>query len=93
VPVSVAVRRFVYAWGWFAPAALVIHSMHLTHFSMVALWLMLANISLWAATAWLDPNRQFLHDRLAGTRLIELPKKTRAAAPAARGDGDEATAG
>ncbi|HBD39128.1 MAG TPA: RDD family protein, partial [Cupriavidus sp.] len=22
--------------------------------------------------AWLDPRRQFLHDRLAGTRLVDL---------------------
>lgn len=25
--------------------------------------------------AWFDPQKQFLHDRLAGTRLILLPKK------------------
>jgi uncharacterized RDD family membrane protein YckC len=29
----------------------------------------------WALTAFLDKDRQFLHDRIAGTRLIALPKK------------------
>ena len=31
-------------------------------------------IVLWALTALLDKDRQFLHDRLAGTRLVQLPK-------------------
>jgi uncharacterized RDD family membrane protein YckC len=29
----------------------------------------------WALTAFFDKDRQFLHDRLAGTRLVSLPKK------------------
>jgi hypothetical protein len=32
----------------------------------------LANMALWALTVYLDPNRQFLHDRLAGTRLMAV---------------------
>ena len=31
-------------------------------------------IVAWALTAFLDKDRQFLHDRLAGTRLVQLPK-------------------
>lgn len=30
----------------------------------------LACLLAWVALAWLDPQRQFLHDRLAGTRLV-----------------------
>jgi uncharacterized RDD family membrane protein YckC len=60
---------------------------------MIPLWVVLANIALWAATAWLDPNRQFLHDRLAGTRLIELPKPSRATKPVQPNDADQASAG
>jgi uncharacterized RDD family membrane protein YckC len=37
--------------------------------------ILLANIILWACAALFDKDRQFLHDRWAGTRLIELPKK------------------
>jgi uncharacterized RDD family membrane protein YckC len=32
-------------------------------------------IVAWALTAWFDSDRQFLHDRLTGTRLISLPKR------------------
>jgi hypothetical protein len=28
---------------------------------------------LWALAVFLDRDRQFLHDRLAGTRIIQLP--------------------
>jgi hypothetical protein len=37
----------------------------------------------WGLTAFLDRDRQFLHDRLAGTRLVLLPKTVRTPAPAA----------
>jgi hypothetical protein len=31
-----------------------------------------ANAALWALAVFLDPQRQFLHDRLSGTRLISF---------------------
>jgi hypothetical protein len=30
------------------------------------------NMLLWLALTALDPQRQFLHDRLAGTRIVDL---------------------
>jgi uncharacterized RDD family membrane protein YckC len=41
-------------------------------------------VLVWAATAFLDKDRQFLHDKLTGTRLVQLPKpeKKKKAAPA-----------
>ncbi|MBC7859860.1 MAG: hypothetical protein H7Z39_14025 [Burkholderiaceae bacterium] len=46
-----------------------------------------AGVAAWAATALLDKDGQFLHDKWLGTRLIELPaikkKKKAAAADAA----------
>ena len=36
----------------------------------------------WGLTALFDRDRQFLHDRLAGTRLVQLPKPVKAGAPA-----------
>ena len=33
--------------------------------AVIAAWFV-----LWAAAVWLDPARQFLHDRLAGTRIV-----------------------
>jgi uncharacterized RDD family membrane protein YckC len=43
----------------------------------------------WGLTAFLDRDRQFLHDRLAGTRLVQLPKQSKAepAADAAQAAG------
>jgi hypothetical protein len=29
---------------------------------------------LWAATGRFDPQRQFLHDRLAGTRIVSVSR-------------------
>lgn len=42
-------------------------------FIYAALGLMLAGIGFW--WAFFDRDKQFLHDRLAGTRLIRVPRK------------------
>ncbi len=66
-----AVLRYLLAWSWFLPG-----------FAAAWLWgaqgwmLMLVpllNVVLWAAAVRLDPDRQFLHDRIAGTRLVLAP--------------------
>ncbi|MES2130642.1 MAG: RDD family protein [Pseudomonadota bacterium] len=80
VPPRAAALRFVYAWGAIAPALIIIHLMKLMTSSAgtrMALAILGANIVLWAMTAFLDKDRQFLHDKLAGTRLIELPKRAK----------------
>jgi hypothetical protein len=41
-----------------------------------------ANVLLWALTAYLDPKRQFLHDRIAGTRIVSVPETTPQLKPA-----------
>ncbi|UVW27602.1 RDD family protein [Massilia sp. H6] len=75
VPIKAAALRFVFAWGWFLPALLVSWGFGLRG-KEVAL-AMMVGIVAWALTAFLDKDRQFLHDRLAGTRLIALPKAVR----------------
>ncbi len=74
VPVRVAAVRFLCAWGWFLPGLAACYVFQLrpdNRYFSVAIGLgMLA----WGLTAFLDKDRQFLHDRLAGTRLIQLPK-------------------
>jgi uncharacterized RDD family membrane protein YckC len=42
-------------------------------FVLALLGLLLAGAGFW--WAWFDRDRQFLHDRIAGTRLIRLPRK------------------
>jgi hypothetical protein len=39
-------------------------------------------IAVWALTAFLDKDRQFLHDKIAGTRLTSLKKAGSGAAGA-----------
>ncbi|QUP53389.1 RDD family protein [Ralstonia syzygii] len=69
-PVSLgqAVARYVLAWIWVAVAVVVIHVSGLSRWAGACV--ALACVLAWAALARLDPQRQFLHDRLAGTRLI-----------------------
>ncbi len=42
-------------------------------FALAVPGLLLAGAGLW--WAWFDRDRQFLHDRIAGTRLIRVPRK------------------
>lgn len=78
VGLSRAAIRYVLAWLWILPG-------------LAAAWLLgektwmlvivpLANILLWAIAVFLDPHRQFIHDRLAGTRLIVFDASGKASA-------------
>ncbi|MFC0253929.1 RDD family protein [Massilia consociata] len=73
VPFRTAALRFLLAWGWFLPALLVCWAFELHGKGQIAA-AFLVGIAAWATTALFDKDRQFLHDRLAGTRLIFLPK-------------------
>ncbi len=65
-----ALLRFVAACAWFAPAALIASLNHWTR------WQGLGAIGLgviaYAVLALLHPQRQFWHDAVSGTRLIDL---------------------
>jgi uncharacterized RDD family membrane protein YckC len=78
VPMHSAVLRYIYAWGWFLPALTICYSLKITSKAEIGIAFAL-NILGWGMTAFLDKDRQFLHDRLAGTRLISLPKLVKAA--------------
>jgi len=66
-----ALLRYLLAWLWFLPG------LALAYLIGAGGWLLLLlpalNVALWAGTARLDSDRQFLHDRLAGTRLVLAP--------------------
>ncbi|MEJ0003420.1 MAG: RDD family protein [Pararobbsia sp.] len=69
-PVSTprAIARYVLSWLWWLPP-LALHP--LAGLSLpFTLALLAAWVAVWAAASLLDPARQFVHDRLAGTRLI-----------------------
>jgi uncharacterized RDD family membrane protein YckC len=82
VPLRTAALRYLLAWGWFLPALIVCGLFSLTGKLEVSIAVG-AGVLAWGLTAFLDKDRQFLHDRLAGTRLVQLPKATRVTAPAA----------
>jgi uncharacterized RDD family membrane protein YckC len=77
VPVKAAFWRYVFAWGWVLPALLVCFVFGIHGKAQIACALVVGIIA-WGMTAFLDEDRQFLHDKLAGTRLISLPKPEKA---------------
>lgn len=66
-----AILRYVLVWMWFLPG------LALARYVGAQGWMLAAipalNFVLWAAAIYLHPSRQFLHDRLAGTRLVQMP--------------------
>jgi uncharacterized RDD family membrane protein YckC len=82
VPFRIAAIRYLLAWGWFLPALIVCAALGWTGKAEVA-GALVVGIVAWGLTAFLDKDRQFLHDKLAGTRLVALPKQARKAAAAA----------
>lgn len=69
--VQQVVLRYLLSWMWFLPA------LALDAIFGLKLWPSIGVVSLgfvfWASLAWLDKERQFLHDKLAKTRLVLLP--------------------
>ena len=68
----IACARYLLSWMWFLPALVFNYALELKAWSEMGV--IVAGVALWAATAWLDKDRQFLHDKLLGTRLVQLPK-------------------
>jgi uncharacterized RDD family membrane protein YckC len=77
VPLRVAAVRYLLAWGWFLPALIVCAALGLTGKAEVSIAIAVGIVA-WGLTAFLDKDRQFLHDKLAGTRLVALPKAPKA---------------
>ncbi|EHR71825.1 putative membrane protein [Burkholderiales bacterium JOSHI_001] len=73
-----AVLRYALAWLWFLPALASLHFAGLKGGGTIAL-LLLSGVAVYAALTLLRPDRQFFHDALCGTRLIDC----RPALPAA----------
>jgi uncharacterized RDD family membrane protein YckC len=73
VPFRIAAIRYLLAWGWFLPALMACAALGWTGKAEIATAIA-AGVVAWGLTAFLDKDRQFLHDKLAGTRLVSLPK-------------------
>lgn len=66
-----AIGRYLLSWLWIVPGLAVAWLSGATGWMLV--WIPAANVLLWALTIYFDPQRQFLHDRIAGTRIIGVP--------------------
>ncbi|MBI3714181.1 MAG: RDD family protein [Burkholderiales bacterium] len=71
LPLIKAIVRYCLAWMWFLPGFIVAHQLGLKN-AQLLIPITLGFIG-WAATSLLSPDRQFLHDVFAKTRLVELP--------------------
>lgn len=66
-----AISRYALAWLWVLPGLATAWAIGAKNWMLVLV--PAANILLWALTIYLDPQRQFLHDRIAGTRIVGVP--------------------
>jgi len=71
LPAWQALLRYLLAWMWFIPGLLLAWLVNAKGWMLVVL--PAASMLAWAMTIYLSPDRQFLHDRLARTRLVRLP--------------------
>ena len=74
-----ALMRFVAACAWFAPAALIASLNHWTRWQALAA--MAVGVIAYALLALLHPQRQFWHDALCGTRLVDARPPLAGATP------------
>ncbi|MCI1015042.1 MULTISPECIES: RDD family protein [Herbaspirillum] len=65
-----ATLRFLLAWLWILPGLALASLARGQHWLLVLI--PAANLLLWALTSRVDRQGQFLHDRLAGTRLVDI---------------------
>jgi len=81
VPLRIAAYRYILAWMWLLPALLVSYVLDLQH------WLALSALGIgilaWSATALFTGNGQFLHDKILGTQIVQLPAPAKKAKKAA----------
>lgn len=63
-----ALIRYLLAWLWILPGLAIAWAIGAKGWVLVLVPFL--NLILWGLTAYLDPQRQFLHDRLAGTCLV-----------------------
>lgn len=72
-----ALARYVLAWLWILPALLAIDLTGLAG-GYAAAGVVLVGVLAYAALAGLHPDRQFLHDAVCGTRLVDVRPTQRA---------------
>ncbi|GGI16114.1 RDD family protein [Oxalicibacterium faecigallinarum] len=72
LPLKRAIARYLLAWLWFLPGLMIAWLLDAKPWMAIAL--VSANMLAWALSARLHPSRQFLHDRIVGTQIVQHPK-------------------
>lgn len=65
-----AIARYLLCWVWFLPALAAVHFSDL-HGGMTTTSAVLAGIGVYALTSRFHPLRQFWHDAICGTQLVD----------------------
>lgn len=65
-----AIARYFLALLWIVPGLALARAIGAQGWMLVVI--PLANVVVWALAVYTDPQRQFLHDRIAGTRLVDV---------------------
>jgi uncharacterized RDD family membrane protein YckC len=63
-----ALGRYALSWAWFLPPLVAVAPFHLPAGEILVIFL--GWVALWALLSRFHSQRQFLHDALAGTRLV-----------------------
>ncbi len=66
-----ALARYALCWLWFLPGLAI--ARYVGAQGWMLLGLPALNVVIWAAASRLTPDHRFLHDQLAGTRLVTVP--------------------
>lgn len=77
-PLHVLILRYLLAWPLpLIAAQIVMAAAQATGYSSTDMFIVFAPFAgfIWA---WFDPDGQFVHDRLLGTRLVDAPKQQHA---------------
>lgn len=70
LPLPKAIVRYFLAWMWFLPGLAIAAQFELKSWSSITV--VAIGMAIWALTALFDKDKQFLHDKLAKTRLIHV---------------------
>lgn len=71
VSLTQASFRYLLAWLWFLPAMVIDYVFGIKGWPSVGL--IAAGVIVWLIATRSDNERQFPHDRMAGTRLVDVP--------------------
>jgi len=67
-----ALLRYLLCWLWFLPALASVAPLGLSGLESTAV--VLGWVAVWALLSYFQPQQQFWHDALAGTRLVSVPR-------------------